>query len=102
MADVYIRFPVTCPVCGKESLTAFQAEVLIDAMDSRSPLRLASTCHDASWLASGVEEEQIREYLFTTFGFTKSSDPWMTPTEQEATPAGPAWAFRRDRNSSSR
>ncbi len=82
MADVYIRFPVTCPICGKESLTASRAETIIDCLDSRTTLRLSSTCHGAVWMASAVEEEQIRDYLFMTIGFTKSSDPWMAVLDQ--------------------
>lgn len=102
MADVYIRFPVTCPVCGEESLTAYRAEILIDCLDARSELRLSSSCHDATWLASAVEEEQIREYLFTTIGFTKSSDPWMAALDHGETTAGAVFPYTRDRNPPSR
>ena len=101
MADVFIRFPVTCPVCGQEALTAVRAETIIDSLDSRAALRLSSTCHDASWLASAVEEEQIREYLFTTIGFTKSSDPWIT-TLDPGRAEGMALGLKRDPNLSSR
>ena len=98
MADVYIRFPVTCPVCGEESLTACRAETIIDSLDARSTLALTSVCHGATWLASPTEEEQIREYLFMTIGFTKSSEPWMTSLDQGELKAAIALESARNRN----
>ncbi len=99
MADVYIRFPVTCPVCGEEALSSLRAEIIIDALDSCSPLRLSSACHGAEWLASAVEVEQIREYLFTNFNFTSSSDPWMTALDQGMAPDGGSWLPKRNPSS---
>jgi hypothetical protein len=77
MGDVYIRFPVTCPICGAESITAFRVEAIVDGLDKGTPIRLAAKCHDRAWNASQLEVEQIREYLTATIKFTGRDHPWM-------------------------
>jgi hypothetical protein len=63
MSEAAIRFPVTCPKCGTERLTEFDAYVVADALVQGSDICLVAICHDQIWNASELEVEQIREYL---------------------------------------
>ena len=58
-----MRFPVTCPTCGKEMLVQFLIADIAAGLIAMKPINLRVTCHDVSWKASGLELEQIREYL---------------------------------------
>jgi hypothetical protein len=71
MSEVPIRFPVTCPKCGTERLTEFDAFVVADALVRGSAICLVATCHDVIWDASETEVEQIREYLGATCGIAQ-------------------------------
>ena len=68
MSEAPIRFPVTCPKCGTERLTEFDADVVTVALVRGSDICLVATCHDQIWDASELEVEQIREYLGETCG----------------------------------
>jgi hypothetical protein len=63
MDESYIRFPITCPRCGKESLTKFRAQVVTIALIEWRSMRLYARCHEVFWDASDLELEQIRAYL---------------------------------------
>jgi hypothetical protein len=63
MNELNIRFPVTCPKCGKERLTKFPLNVVADALLRGSGIRLVSACHGVTWDATESELEQIRQYL---------------------------------------
>jgi hypothetical protein len=58
-----VRFPVRCPVCGNEVLAAFQMADLVGALINTRRVRLYAICHDASWDATDVEMQQLREYV---------------------------------------
>jgi hypothetical protein len=62
LSEAEIHFPVTCPVCSKQSLSGFRLSVIADALQT-GLIRLYATCHVAAWDASGPELERIREYL---------------------------------------
>jgi hypothetical protein len=66
MQELTIRFPVTCPQCGKEHLEDLPLGEVADALLSGAGISLVATCHDVIWDASDVEREQIREYLAET------------------------------------
>jgi hypothetical protein len=68
MSEASFRFPVTCPQCGTERLTEFDADVVTVALVRGSDICLVATCHDQMWNASELEVEQIREYLGETCG----------------------------------
>jgi hypothetical protein len=61
-----VRFPVLCPTCASETLTAVPAKVVIAALINGGTVRLHATCHDKWWDATAVELQQIREYLAAT------------------------------------
>jgi hypothetical protein len=63
MSESFIRFPVTCPQCGHESLTEFRTVVVTIATAEWHSMRLYTPCHHVFWEASDLELEQISEYL---------------------------------------
>ena len=63
MREATVRFPVTCPKCGKERLTKFPLDVVADALLRGSDICLVATCPDVIWHATDVELDQIREYI---------------------------------------
>ena len=63
MFEAQIRFPVTCPECGKEGLSSLPIIEAREAFGSGTTLKLRSPCHAAEWDATPCEMEQIREYL---------------------------------------
>jgi len=63
MKESFIRFPITCPRCGHESLTEFRAVVVTIATVEWHSMRLYASCHKVFWDASDLELEQIGAYL---------------------------------------
>jgi hypothetical protein len=63
MTEPTIRFPVTCPQCGNETLGEYALVEVAAALVSSKPLRLRAPCHNLGWEAKPAEIEQIREYL---------------------------------------
>lgn len=63
MDESHIRFPITCPRCGKESLVKFRAVIVTIALIEWRSMRLYARCHEVFWNASDLELEQIRAYL---------------------------------------
>ena len=61
--SVLISFPVTCPVCGSESLATFPITSVATAVDRNTPIWLSARCHDQKWNATDLERTQIRQYL---------------------------------------
>ncbi|MEA3152361.1 MAG: hypothetical protein QOD56_3300 [Gammaproteobacteria bacterium] len=62
-----IKFPVTCPQCGKESLAEYRVVAVTIALFEWGSMRLYADCHQVFWDASVVERGQIREYLGTSW-----------------------------------
>ncbi len=63
MEESFIRFPVTCPRCGSESLAEFRAVIVTIAVVEWHSMRLYSPCHEVFWYASDMELDQIGAYL---------------------------------------
>ncbi len=63
MNDPTIRFPVVCPDCGKDHLAEFPFAKIVDALTNNQKIYLRSLCHNAGWVASETEIEQVREYV---------------------------------------
>jgi len=68
MIEPTIRFPVACPTCGREQLTEFPLNEVLDALDRGSDISLVATCHDVIWTATELEMEQIHQYLVVAQG----------------------------------
>jgi hypothetical protein len=64
--DLVIRFPVTCPLCGGDSLACRPFIEIIDAFFRFKPLVLFAPCHGAYWSASEIQLSQIRDYVSAT------------------------------------
>jgi len=84
MEKSFIRFPITCPRCGNESLTEFRAVVVTIAVIEWHSMRLYSRCHDVFWDASERELDQIGEYLGVSW---IGASPSRTLSPERARPA---------------
>ena len=64
MDDAAIRFPVTCPCCGQESLVASRLDTIVNLLETERRLKLTSECayHRVTWVANEIERNQIQEY----------------------------------------
>jgi hypothetical protein len=64
METAVIRFPVSCPCCGQESLAVSSFDSILDTLATEGRLKLSSDCahHRAVWVANEIERDQIREY----------------------------------------
>ena len=60
MKEPTIRFPVSCPACGKELLTQMPVAAIAAGLLRGHNIRLFSECHGIWWTASSLEIEQIR------------------------------------------
>lgn len=63
MDEPEIRFPVHCPLCGRELLTELSQALLASALSEGTAIRLHANCHAVSWDANRIEVEQIRQYF---------------------------------------
>jgi hypothetical protein len=63
LTEPWLRFPVVCPACRREELTALPIAGVAAALLNGSVIPLHVTCHDFYWYASLIEIEQLREYL---------------------------------------
>jgi hypothetical protein len=76
-AETPIPLPVTCPICGTESVTAFPALVVLTALTRWNNMALYASCHEGSWNASPAEIERIRAFL---------GEPWIDAHRYLVTP----------------
>jgi|ERR1700704_5166981 hypothetical protein len=63
MAEPWLRFPVVCPECRREELSALPVAGVAAALLNGSAIPLHASCHDVYWHAIPSEIEQLREYL---------------------------------------
>jgi len=63
LTEPWLRFPVVCPACRREELTALPIAGVAAALLNGSAIPLHVSCHDFYWHASIIEIEQLREYL---------------------------------------
>jgi hypothetical protein len=70
-----VRFPVLCPTCASEMLTAVPVKAVAAALINGGTVRLHATCHDKWWDATAIELQQIREYLAATSVNAPSQGP---------------------------
>jgi hypothetical protein len=66
MQEPTLRFAVTCPHCGLESLQELPIAVIANALLTGKSIRLHASCHDqVYWTATFIEREQLRKTLGT-------------------------------------
>ena len=63
MAEPWFRFPVVCPRCGQEELSAMQIGWVAAALVKDDVIQLYASCHGVYWDARPTELAQIRQYL---------------------------------------
>jgi hypothetical protein len=68
MIEPTVKFPIACPKCGRERLTEFPINEVVDALKRGSDICLVATCHDVIWTATELELEQIHDYLVIAQG----------------------------------
>lgn len=79
--DELVRFPVTCPACGREALAEFRRTDVAAALVNDRPIRLYAGCCDESWTAGYIEMQQIRARLGVTRLESSGSNPTAKPRD---------------------
>jgi hypothetical protein len=59
VTEVFIRFPVHCPICKKEWTSARTKSEILGALDNSTPISAYAECHDWHWDLSGTEREEL-------------------------------------------
>lgn len=59
VTEVFIRFPVHCPVCKQESMSSRTKSEILDALDNNKPIRAYAECHDWHWDLSEAERAEL-------------------------------------------
>ena len=59
MTEVFIRFPVRCPVCKQEWTSQQTKRELLDALDTNKPIRAYAECHDWHWDLTDSERKEL-------------------------------------------
>ena len=75
MAEPWFRFPVICPECRQEELSAMQIGGVAAALLKGEVIQLYASCHDIYWNARPVEVEQLRQYLALTTTTSERGPP---------------------------
>jgi hypothetical protein len=61
-----VRFPIVCPRCMRETLFHIALKSIAKALSTRNDISLSTACcGGVDWVASGIETEQIRQYIST-------------------------------------
>jgi hypothetical protein len=59
MTEVFIRFPVHCPICKREWTSQRTKPEILDAFDNNKPIRVYAECHDWHWDLSESERNEL-------------------------------------------
>jgi hypothetical protein len=59
VTEVFIRFPVRCPVCKHEWTSQRTKHELLDALDNNKPIRAYAECHDWHWDLTDSERQEL-------------------------------------------
>ncbi|MDP9091189.1 MAG: hypothetical protein M3O26_20940 [Pseudomonadota bacterium] len=88
MSEPLLRFPVICPMCGREELALLPTAYVAAALLKGSLIQLYASCHDVYWDAKYPEVEQLRQYLGIA-GINISTGDATTPSNATRTPDVP-------------
>jgi hypothetical protein len=59
-----VRFPIVCPRCMRETLFHIPLKSIAEALLTGNDIFLSTACcGGVDWVASGIETEQIRQYI---------------------------------------
>jgi hypothetical protein len=59
VTEVFIRFPVHCPVCKQEWTSQRTKRELLDAIENNKPIRAYAECHDWHWELGENERKEL-------------------------------------------
>jgi hypothetical protein len=59
VTEVFIRFPVHCPVCKQEGTSQRTKGEILDALDNNKPIRAYAGCHDWHWDLTESERNEL-------------------------------------------
>ncbi|MGO9934662.1 MAG: hypothetical protein ACLPV8_23005 [Steroidobacteraceae bacterium] len=59
MTEVFIRFPVNCPICKHEWISSRTKSEILDALDKDKPIRVYAECHDWHWDLGESERTEL-------------------------------------------
>jgi hypothetical protein len=59
VTEVFIRFPIHCPICKQESTSQRTKSEILDALDGNKPIRVYAECHDWHWDLGADERKQL-------------------------------------------
>jgi hypothetical protein len=59
VTEVFIRFPVRCPVCTQEGTSQRTKGEILDALANNKPIRAYAECHDWHWDLSESERKEL-------------------------------------------
>jgi hypothetical protein len=59
VTEVFFRFPVHCPVCKQEWMSARTKSEIQEALDSNKPISAYAECHDWHWDLGESERKEL-------------------------------------------
>ncbi len=59
VTEVFIQFPVHCPVCKQEWMSSRTKSEILDALDNHKPIRAYAECHDWHWDLGESERAEL-------------------------------------------
>ena len=59
VTEVFIVFPVHCPVCKQEWTSRRTKGEILDALDHNKPIRAYAECHDWHWDLNDSERAEL-------------------------------------------
>jgi hypothetical protein len=59
VTEVFVRFPVHCPICKQEWTSQRTKREILDALDTGKPIRAFAECHDWHWDLTDVERKEL-------------------------------------------
>lgn len=59
MEDITVTLPVHCPVCGQGLNMPLKRSEVLDAIRNRKPIRVYSSCHDATWDLDALSRQDL-------------------------------------------
>lgn len=65
MDELVVKFPVKCPMCGRESLVRSSLDTILLTLATDRPIKLYAKCahHRVVWVATEIQRSQIRDYM---------------------------------------
>lgn len=59
MTERLLKFPVKCPICGTEWISALSVTAIQEALEKGTPIRVYAECHDWEWDLKEAEREAL-------------------------------------------